>query len=84
MSKHDPKVTLRQITDYALRAQELCAQNELPANATYGGCLTDCQLGPYCGDNIVQRPYEECDLGASNGGSDVECSASCIRQVLVQ
>jgi uncharacterized protein with HEPN domain len=34
MSKHDPKVTLRQITDYALRAQELCAQNELPAILT--------------------------------------------------
>jgi len=29
MSKHDPKVTLLQITDYARRAQELCAQNEL-------------------------------------------------------
>ena len=34
MSRHDPKVTLRQITDYALRAQELCAQNELPAILT--------------------------------------------------
>ncbi len=31
MSKHDPKVTLRRITDSAQRAQELCAQNELPA-----------------------------------------------------
>ena len=30
MSKHDPKVTLRQIMDSAMRAQELCAQNELP------------------------------------------------------
>jgi uncharacterized protein with HEPN domain len=30
MSKHDPKVTLRQINEYAGRAQELCAQNELP------------------------------------------------------
>jgi uncharacterized protein with HEPN domain len=30
MSKHDPKVTLRQITDYARFAQELCAKNELP------------------------------------------------------
>ena len=30
MSKHDPKVTLLQITDYALRAQELCAKNTLP------------------------------------------------------
>jgi uncharacterized protein with HEPN domain len=34
MSRHDPKVTLRQITDYALRAQELCAQHELPAILT--------------------------------------------------
>ena len=34
MSKHDPKVTLRQLTDYALRAQELCAQNDLPAILT--------------------------------------------------
>ena len=30
MSKHDPKITLLQITDYAHRAQELCAQNDLP------------------------------------------------------
>ena len=30
MSKHDPKVILRQIIEYANRAQELCAQNELP------------------------------------------------------
>ncbi len=30
MSRHDPKVTLRQISDHAQRAQELCAQNTLP------------------------------------------------------
>ena len=30
MSKHDPKVTLRQLADFASRAQELCAQNTLP------------------------------------------------------
>jgi len=29
MSRHDPKVTLRQMTDYARRAQELCTQNTL-------------------------------------------------------
>ena len=34
MSRHDPKITLRQIADYARRAQELCAQNELPAILT--------------------------------------------------
>lgn len=31
MSRHDPKTTLRQITEHARRAQELCTQNELPA-----------------------------------------------------
>ena len=34
MSNHDPQVTLRQIHDAALRVQELCAQNELPAILT--------------------------------------------------
>ena len=29
MSRHDPKVTLRQVTDHARHAQELCAQNTL-------------------------------------------------------
>ena len=31
MSRHDPKVTLRQMADYVRRAQELCRQNELAA-----------------------------------------------------
>ena len=30
MSRHDLKITLRQLTDHARHAQELCAQNELP------------------------------------------------------
>lgn len=34
MSRHDPKVTLRQIAEYARLAQELCNQNELPQIVT--------------------------------------------------
>lgn len=30
MSKHDPKVTLRQMAESARQAQELCARNTLP------------------------------------------------------
>lgn len=30
MSKHDPKVTLREIADYARRAQAICAGKTLP------------------------------------------------------
>jgi hypothetical protein len=29
MSRHDPKVTLRQIAEHALRAQELCSTYDL-------------------------------------------------------
>src|ERR1035438_2234719 len=37
MSRHDPKVTLRQLADHARHAQELCSQN------TFTGILTDWQ-----------------------------------------
>jgi len=37
MSRHDPKLTLRQLTEYARHAQELCAQNP------YTDILTDWQ-----------------------------------------
>ena len=37
MSRHDPKVTLRQLAEHARHAQELCAQN------TYAEILTDWQ-----------------------------------------
>ena len=37
MSRHDTKVTLRQLAEYARHAQELCAQN------TLAGILTDWQ-----------------------------------------
>ena len=34
MSKHDPKVVLRQIAECARHAQDLCAQNDLPQIVT--------------------------------------------------
>lgn len=37
MSRHDPKITLRQVADQARHAQELCAQN------TLAGLVTDWQ-----------------------------------------
>jgi fibro-slime domain-containing protein len=65
---------------------EICdygTQNTPPSGAAYGGCLTSCQLGPHCGDGLVQSPDEECDLGARNGGFDVDCGTSCMRQMLI-
>jgi fibro-slime domain-containing protein len=44
-------------------------------DGSYGHCTADCQWGPYCGDGVVQEPYEQCDDGNSvNGdGCDVTC-----------
>ena len=39
-----------------------------PNNDTlYAGCTTKCKWGPFCGDSIVNGPYEQCDLGKANG-----------------
>ena len=61
MSKHDPKVTLRQISDFGRRAQELCAQNELPQ------ILTDWQkrfaferIMEVLGEAVKRLPMELC------------------------
>jgi len=43
MSRRDPKVTLRQIAEYAGRARELCEQEGLLA--TVEQMLTDLQRG---------------------------------------
>jgi len=60
----------------------------LNEDGAYGGCDTQCHLGPYCGDGVVftdfdpgtGRSIEQCDKGAGNvdtygvvGG----CSPSC-------
>lgn len=39
-------------------------------------CDVDCQFGPYCGDGILQTPYdEECDDGNNDDGDF--CSSVC-------
>jgi cysteine-rich repeat protein len=42
---------------------------------TYGGCAPGCVLGPYCGDNMKQIMFEECDDG-NNTNMD-GCSSAC-------
>ncbi len=51
-------------------------------DTTYGGCTTSCTYGPYCGDNIVQSPPEQCDLGKQNGDTSLGtagCSFGCLK-----
>jgi fibro-slime domain-containing protein len=37
--------------------------NVPPGGDIYGKCTTECKLGPYCGDAILQSPPEACDNG---------------------
>ncbi len=32
-------------------------------DSVYGGCAASCKLAPYCGDGVVDEPYEACDDG---------------------
>ena len=43
----------------------------------YGQCGPDCQLGPRCGDGVIQAQYEECDDGVNDGGPG-ECAPGCV------
>ncbi len=41
----------------------------------YGECAPGCVLGEYCGDNILQPEFEQCDDG--NFIDDDDCPSSC-------
>lgn len=67
--------------DGIVQPAEECDSGPLNDDATYGGCGTQCKLGPSCGDGVVNGP-EECDLGADNGnhatGKD-GCTLACTK-----
>ncbi len=47
-------------------------------DGSYGGCMADCTLAPYCGDSIVQSQYgETCDDGLNLGGDATACAPGC-------
>ena len=58
---------------------ELCDNGDARNDGAYGSCAPTCQLGPHCGDAVVQSEgKEQCDDGVNDGGYG-ECSAGCIR-----
>jgi cysteine-rich repeat protein len=47
---------------------EECDDGALNDDQAYGGCTTDCKLGPRCGDGWPDSEHgESCDLGDMNG-----------------
>jgi cysteine-rich repeat protein len=45
-------------------------------DGSFGGCTLGCRRGPYCGDGVVQKPYEECD-DIENSGAYGTCGVAC-------
>jgi fibro-slime domain-containing protein len=49
-------------------------------DGSYGTCMPDCTLGPYCGDSILTSPPEACDLGSENSNGtygEGTCTLEC-------
>lgn len=61
MSKHDPKVTLRQLAEYARHAQELCGQNTLPEiRADWQKRAAFERVMEVLGEAVKRLPFELC------------------------
>lgn len=58
-----------------IEAGEQCDDGVSQNTGAYGGCRSDCSLGPYCGDG-VRNGTEQCDDG-KNDGSYGTCNADC-------
>jgi fibro-slime domain-containing protein len=57
---------------------ETCDDGPANSDTLYGGCTTECQIGPHCGDGIVNGT-EECDDGVNMAkyGDVTGCGPGC-------
>jgi cysteine-rich repeat protein len=70
--------------DGIVNGTEICDDGPKNSDTAYGGCTTQCTLGPYCGDGKVDTVdadhREECDDGVNLSptyGSAVGCAPGC-------
>lgn len=68
--------------DGKIQAGEECDNGSANDDNKYGGCTTQCKLGAYCGDGIVQAEFgEACDEGDNNGAAGSSCTVYCRKVV---
>jgi fibro-slime domain-containing protein len=66
--------------DGVINGSESCDNGLDNSDTAYGGCTTQCVIGPYCGDGKVDSAQgEECDDGVnlSTYGNTTGCSPGC-------
>jgi fibro-slime domain-containing protein len=67
--------------DGIVNGTEQCDNGPNNSDTAYGGCTTQCTIGPYCGDGKVDSTFgEECDDGVNQSptyGSTTGCAPGC-------
>jgi fibro-slime domain-containing protein len=67
--------------DGVVNGTEACDDGPKNSDTAYGGCTTQCTVGPYCGDAKVDDSYgEECDDGVNQSpvyGPANGCAPGC-------
>lgn len=75
-----------QCGDGIVVGSEVCDDGVGNDNSSYGGCRTDCSLGPCCGDGKLDEGQEQCDDGVGNvvvyyaadeDGDEPGCTPGC-------
>jgi fibro-slime domain-containing protein len=66
--------------DGIVNGYEQCDDGPNNSDDTYGGCTTQCTIGPSCGDGKVDAKFgEECDDGVNQAlyGDSTKCAPGC-------
>jgi fibro-slime domain-containing protein len=66
--------------DGIVNGYEQCDDGPNNSDDTYGGCTTQCTIGPSCGDGKVDTKFgEECDDGVNQAlyGDSTKCAPGC-------
>ena len=66
--------------DGVVNGDEQCDDGPNNSDTVYGGCTTQCAIGPYCGDGKVDAAFgEECDDGVNQAtyGMATGCAPGC-------
>ena len=62
-------------SDGVAQPWEACDEGDPQNDGHYGGCAPDCELGPHCGDGVIDLGWEACDDGNREGGDG--CPSDC-------